>query len=253
MAGEGVLLAVVFGLILVAAVLQRITGLGFAMMLAPFLVVILGPHTGVMLTNMLAFVAPVLMIPLVWRDIEWRRLLIIAPVALLVMPLFGWVAAVSPPGPLYIAVASLVLIGLALSLVVSRIHARADGPITRVMTGIGAGGGVILAGVGGPAMTVYAVVSRWNVRTFAATLQPFWILLSVAGFLTKVTFSGDEIPVFPLWFWVGSLVVIVAGLGLGTVIRRWVRDSSVRRLVIFLAFVGAVLSLVTGIRETLGA
>jgi len=253
MGEESALLAVVFGLILVAAVLQRITGLGFAMMLAPFLVVILGPHTGVMLTNMLAFVAPLLMMPLVWRDIEWRRLLIIAPVALLVMPLFGWIAAVSPAGPLYIAVASLVLLGLALSLVVSRIHARADGPITRVLTGVGAGGGVILAGVGGPAMTVYAVVSRWNVKAFAATLQPFWVLLSVSGFLTKMVFSGDEIPVFPVWFWFGSLAVIVAGLALGTMIRRWVRDATVRRLVIFLAFVGALLSLVTGIRETIGA
>lgn len=253
MGEEGVLLAVVFGLILVAAVLQRITGLGFAMMLAPFLVVILGPHTGVMLTNMLAFVAPLLMLALVWREIEWRRLLIIAPVALLVMPLFGWIAAVSALGPLYIVVASLVLIGLSLSLIVSRIHARADGPLTRVLTGIGAGGGVVLAGVGGPAMTVYAVVSRWNVRSFAATLQPLWILLSVAGFLTKVTFSGDEIPVFPWWFWIGSLAVIVAGLSIGTLMRSWVRDAAVRRLVIFLAFVGALLSLMTGIRETIGA
>jgi uncharacterized protein len=252
MGEETVILAVVFGLILVAAVLQRITGLGFAMMLAPFLVVIVGPHTGVMLTNMLSFVAPLLMLGLVWRDIEWRRLLIIAPVALLVMPLFGWIAAVSPPGPLYIAVASLVLLGLTLSLVVSRIHARADGPVTRVLTGIGAGGGVVLAGVGGPAMTVYAVVSRWNVRAFAATLQPLWILFSAAGFLTKVTFSGDEIPMFPWWFWAGSLVVIVVGLGLGTLIGRWVRDAAVRRLVIFLAFVGALLSLATGIRETIG-
>ena len=102
-------------------------------------------------------------------------------------------------------------------------------------------------------MTVYAVVSRWNVKAFAATLQPFWVLLSVSGFLTKMVFSGDEIPVFPVWFWFGSLAVIVAGLALGTMIRRWVRDATVRRLVIFLAFVGALLSLVTGIRETIGA
>ncbi|TLP76825.1 TSUP family transporter [Nesterenkonia sphaerica] len=252
MGDEAVLLTAVFGLILVAAVLQRMTGLGFAMMLAPFLVVILGPHTGVMLTNMLAFVAPLLMLGMVWRQIEWRRLVIIAPVALLVMPVFGWIAAVSPPGPLYIVVASLVLLGLTLSLVVSRIHARADGPVTRILTGIGAGGGVVLAGVGGPALTVYAVVSRWNVRAFAATLQPLWIVFSAAGFLTKWTFSGDEIPVFPWWFWAGSLAVIVVGLGVGTLLSRKVRDSAVRRLVIALAFVGALLSLATGIRETLG-
>ncbi len=252
MGEESLLIAAVFGLLVVAAALQRITGLGFAMMLAPFLVVMLGPHTGVMLTNMLALVAPLVMTFAVWRDIEWRRLWIIAPVAVLVMPLCGWIAANSPQGPLYIVVASLVLIGLSLSMVASRVNFRMDGPGTRVLTGIGAGGGTVLAGVGGPAMTMYAVVSGWNVRSFAATLQPFWVLVSIAGFLTKISFSGDEIPVFPWWFWAGCLVVILLGLWAGSLIGGRVRDASVRRLVVVLAFIGALLALVTGIRESFG-
>ncbi|NLS08917.1 TSUP family transporter [Nesterenkonia sp. MY13] len=240
----------IIGLVVLAATLQRLTGIGFAMMMAPFLVVMIGPHGGVMLTNLLSFLAPALMIPVVWRDIEWRKVAVIGPAAVLVMPLFGWLAAISPQGPLYIVVASLVILGLSISLIVSRISAAVDGPIARVLTGVGAGGGVVLAGVGGPAMAIYSVVSRWDVRKFAATLQPLWVLMAVSGFLTKLTFSGNEIPAFPWWFWLGSLIAILVGMRIGTLVRTMISDSWARRIVIVLAFIGAGISLVMGIRET---
>lgn len=243
---------IILALVVLAAALQRLTGLGFAMMLAPFLVVMVGPHGGVMLTNVLSLLAPALMLPVVWKDIQWRRLAIIGPVAVVVMPLIGWLTAASPQGPLYIVVASLVMIGLTLSLVVSRISSAVDGPIVRLLTGVGAGGGVILAGVGGPAMTVYAVLSRWDVRSFAATLQPLWILLAVGGFSTKLAFSGNEIPHFSWWFWAGSIVAILVGMRVGTLVAGRISDNAARRIVISLAFLGAGLSLLTGIRQTVG-
>ncbi|WP_300342116.1 TSUP family transporter [Nesterenkonia sp.] len=252
MSGELLMAITIIGLVILAAGLQRLTGMGFAMMMAPFLVVMIGPHGGVMLTNVLSLVAPILMLPMVWRDIQWRRLAIIVPVSLAVMPLFGWMAAASPQGPLYIAVASLVLLGLSISLIISRISAAVDGPWTRVLTGVGTGGGTVLAGVGGPAMTVYAVVSRWEVRGFAATLQPLWLVMSAGGFLTKLIFSGNEVPSFPLWFWAGCALAILVGLWGGTVVRRWVSDTAARRIVIALAFAGALISLAMGIRSAAG-
>lgn len=242
----------IMGLVVLAALLQRVTGIGFAMMLAPFLVVMIGPHGGVMLTNLLSVLAPVLMMPAVWKDIQWRRLAPIALTAVLVMPPAGWLANALPQGPLYIVVASLVLIGLSLSVILSRVNTHIDGPSTRVLTGVGAGGGVILAGVGGPAMTMYAVISQWDVRKFAATLQPLWVLMALGGFLTKLIFSGNEMPAFPVWFWVGAVIAILAGIQLGVWVHRRVSDALARKVVIFFAFVGALLSLLTGLRETIG-
>lgn len=241
----------IIGLVILAATLQRLTGLGFAMMLSPFLVVMIGPHGGVMLTAVLSIVAPALVIPVVWKDIEWRKLALIVPVALLVMPLFGWLADISPQGPLYIVVALLVILGLTISLVVSRINTTIDGSLTRTFTGLGVGGGVVLAGVGGPAITVYAVLSKWPIRGFAATLQPLWVLMSIGGFLTKLTFSGNEVPAFPWWFWVGSLVAILTGMAIASAIRPWISDTLARRVVIFLAFLGAGISLVMGVVQVL--
>lgn len=242
----------IIALLVLAVVLQRLTGVGFAMMLAPFVVVMIGPHAGVMLTNVLAIVAPALVVPLVWKDIEWSKLAIIVPAALAVMPLFGWLAAATPQGPLYIVVAVLVILGLSVSLVASRSSRAVDGGLARGLTGAGVGAGVVLAGVGGPAITIYTVLSRWRIRTFAATMQPMWVMVSIGGFGTKWAISGDEFPAFPWWFWVGCLAAILTGLLIAHVIRPWVSDLLARRTVIVLAFVGALTSLGMGIGETLG-
>lgn len=239
-------------LVAFAAIVQRITGLGFAMVLAPFLVVILGPQDGVMLTNFLALVAPVLMLGFVWKHIQWRRALWIGAVATATIPLGGWAAALSPPGPLYIVVASLVLVGLSLTVVLSRAAAVRDSRTARVLAGIGTGAGAVTAGVGGPAMTVYSVLTRWDVVTFAATLQPIWIVVSFASLATKWGFSEDGLPGLPWWVWLSCAVMIVAGLLVGTVLQKRIPHEIVRRTVIGMAFAGAGLALITGISTTVG-
>ncbi len=248
---ELVLGLAILGLVAFAAVIQRITGLGFAMVTAPFLVVMLGPQDGVLLTNFLSIVAPILMLPSVWRQIEWRRALWICAAGMAVVPPFGWVAAHSPPGPLYIVVASLVLVGLSLSVVLSRARTISDSRTARVLAGVGAGAGTVTAGVGGPAMTVYSVLTRWNVIGFAATLQPVWIAMAASAMLTKWGFSEDGVPALPWWVWTGCAVMIVLGLWAGALLQKRIPHELVRRTVIGLAFLGALLALFTGISTTL--
>lgn len=245
-------MVMIIALVVVAAVLQRITGMGFAMMLAPFLVVMVGPHGGVILTNALSFLAPLLMIAAVWRDIDWRRLAVILPAALVCMPLFGWMMGTIAPGPLYIVVGLIVILALGTSLVLDRINIHVDGFGTKVAAGVGTGGGVVLAGVGAPAMTAYAVLSRWDVNGFAATLQPLWAVMACAGFATNYFFSGNELPDFPWWFWVACVPGILIGMTIGGQVRKVVSETLVRRAVIGLAFIGGLLSLVTGIGELSG-
>ena len=65
-------------------VFQRIAGIGFALMLAPFMVVLLGPHGGVLFVNLLGAVAPALIIPRVRSRIDpvmVRRLVVPAALA----------------------------------------------------------------------------------------------------------------------------------------------------------------------------
>ena len=57
----------------VAAVIQRITGLGFVLVLVGPIVLLYGPLEGVTIAVLLALVASLTAIPLVWKQIEWRR------------------------------------------------------------------------------------------------------------------------------------------------------------------------------------
>ena len=52
---------------------QRITGLGFALVSAPFLVLLLGPFAGVFVVNVLGVAASVLVLAQVRRDVDVRR------------------------------------------------------------------------------------------------------------------------------------------------------------------------------------
>jgi uncharacterized protein len=76
----------------VGAGTQRITGLGFALVAAPFLVLLLGPFTGVLVVNVLGVAASVLVLAQVRRDVDLRRgVLLSAPALVAVVP-GAWVA-----------------------------------------------------------------------------------------------------------------------------------------------------------------
>lgn len=246
------LAATILGLVLFAAIIQRVAGLGLGMILAPYAVVIIGPHEGIMLANLLGTVMPILMLQRVWSHIQWRKVLWLALPAVAVMPGGAWLASVSPPGPLYIVVGSLVLLSLAISVGLARVHTHVDGRMVQVVTGVGSGLGTVLGGVGGPAVTVYAVLSRWPVLPMVATLQPLWIVISAASFGSKWAWDDGQMPDLPWGVWIGIALAIVVAIYLGEWVQERMQDTTVRLLVMALGFLGAVLSLGTGLRLLLG-
>ena len=239
-------------LVLIAAVIQRVAGLGLGMLFAPYATVLIGAHEGIMLANFLGTLMPVLLLPRIWADIEWRTLWWIALPGVAVMPAAAWVSSISPPGPLYIVVASLVLASLLISVALVRVDTRVDGPTARVVTGIGSGLGTVLGGVGGPAVTVYAVLSRWDVRPMVATMQPLWIIISSVSFASKLAWDDGQLPTMPWWTWAAMVVIVVASIFLGEAVQKRMRESSIQRLVLVLGFVGALLALGSGVRLLVG-
>src|SRR5699024_10750571 len=151
-----------------------------AMLLAPFAVVALGTHQGIMITMVLATIASLLMVPSMWRDIEWSKVGWIAIPAVISTPLASWVGTLLNTSFVYILVCLLLMVGLGAALIMRATSVPISGSSAQVFAGLGAGAGGVLAGVGGLAMTIYGVLSRWSVASFAASLQPIWILVSVA-------------------------------------------------------------------------
>lgn len=235
----------------VATALQRMTGLGFAMLTAPFAVVALGTHHGIMLTTVLAVVASVFMLPSMWRDIDWARVGWIGiPATLGIVPA-AWLGAHIDGAIIYLLVGVLVIIGLSVALLMRGTAQPVTGRGAQILTGIGAGTGSVLAGIGGPAMTIFGVLSRWPVASFAASLQPMWIMIASATLAGRWWFMGSTVPTLSWWMWLLAAAGIAGGMWVGQRALGKVKDKVVFGIVVVLAMVGAVLSVVTGISQLL--
>ncbi|WP_309080496.1 sulfite exporter TauE/SafE family protein [Zhihengliuella sp.] len=245
------MLLMVLGLVVLGAVAQRVAGLGFAMLVSPFLVLLLGPHVGVFMINVCGVVSSALIMPRVWRDIDWSmfRWLTVSSIAGSVPGVIA--AALMDSGPLSIFVGGIVLIALILSLSLSRAHVVVTGKAPRAVAGFASGMTNAMAGVGGPAVSAYAVLTRWPQRAFAATLQPFFTCMGAVAVITKLIVDPSQAPLLDWWMWALIVVAIVIGIFGGERLQRHVSDRSARIFVITIAFIGAIMALVEGLIEVL--
>lgn len=237
----------VVGLAVIGAVAQRVAGLGFAMLVAPFLVLLVGPQHGVFLINVFGTVSSLLIVPRVWRDIDFSmyRWLAISAVAGIIPG--AVIAMLLPEAVLYTVVGGLVLVGLILSVALSRTTFVVRGKPARAVAGWSAGLTTAMAGVGGPAVSAYAVLARWPQREFAATLQPFFATIAATTLVTKLIVDPAGTPVLDWWMWAVMTVAIVIGIFGGEWVGRYVTDRAARVFVLFLAFVGALMTFIKGL------
>jgi len=238
-----VIVAVVFG-----AAAQRITGMGFGLVSGPFLVLLIGPFDGILVVNLCAIVMASAVLSRVWRHVEWRRyVLVVVPALVGVLP-GSWLAATLPGPALSVSIGLLLILGLCGSLVASRFNVSLQGAPPALVAGFASGVMNSAAAVGGPAMGIYAVLTRWHQRPFAATLQPYFITVTFSSLVAKLWISGDNVAeLLPLWAWVGILLGIVLGLTAGERISHRVSHEAARLGVIVIAFAGAVVTILHGL------
>lgn len=232
--------------IFVGATTQRLTGMGFALVAAPFVVLIIGPVTGVVLVNICGVLASGLVIPRVFRHVNWRKYVVLASAALLgVIP--GAVIVKYVPGSwLQVGVGLIVLVSLTISLRMKTFKPEVG---LKPMIVAGSVSGIMntTAGVGGPAMSVYAIASKWEQESFAATMQPYFLTIGLASIAAKYVASPLSMPQLEPWAWAVIAGAIVAGLIVGELLSRWVTQRRARFLVILLAYAGAMVATVQGV------
>ena len=227
--------------VMAGALTQRVTGVGFALVCAPLLVLIVGPFEGVVLSNLLGLTVSVIVFIAHWRDTEWRKGLLLAVPALIAIPFGAYVAKNVPPAPLMVIIGLLVIVALGAVLLSERARVL-RGPGGAVVAGASSGFMNVTAGVGGPAIVLYAVSTAWEHRKFVATFQFYSIFTNTASLAAK----GGLPHVTPT-----ALVLSFSALGVGLVggeiISRHVDHELARRLAISLALGGAVFTVIKGI------
>ncbi|GAA5029306.1 sulfite exporter TauE/SafE family protein [Terrabacter aeriphilus] len=227
--------------VVAGALTQRVTGIGFALVCAPLLVLVAGPFDGVVLANLLGLIVSLVVFVAHWRDTEWRRGLLLAVPALVAIPLGAWVARTVAPAPLMVVIGSLVIV--ALGAVVLSTRARVlKGTRGAVVAGGASGFMNVTAGVGGPAIVLYAVSTDWEHRKFVATFQFYSIFTNVASLVAK-----GGLPHIGTTALLVSLGALAVGLLGGEVLSRHVDHAAARRLAIGLALTGACFTVVKGV------
>ncbi|MEB7504690.1 sulfite exporter TauE/SafE family protein [Arthrobacter koreensis] len=241
------LLIVVLASIFVGALAQRIAGLGFALLISPFLVIILGAHAGVLMVNVCGLVSSLLIMFRVWKDVDWSMYRWLAIPAVIGSIPASIAAVYLPAAPMAVIVGAIVLVALGASLVLARNSVVVTGNPAKAIAGFASGVTNAVAGVGGPAVSAYAVMARWPQRPFAATLQPFFVTIATVTLAVKLSMDPGQMPPFSVVAWILIGVMIVGGIYAGEVLQKHIRDDHVRFAVIVIAFLGAGAAMVKGI------
>ncbi|MEO7061542.1 MAG: sulfite exporter TauE/SafE family protein [Lapillicoccus sp.] len=227
--------------VMAGALTQRVTGIGFALVCAPILVLVAGPFQGVVLANLLGLTVSTLVFLASWRDTEWVRGLLLAVPALIAIPVGAFVARTTPPAVLMVAIGLLVI--LALGAVVLSERARVlHGRSGAAAAGAASGFMNVTAGVGGPAIVLYALSTGWEHRKFVATFQFYSIFVNLASLVAKGGLPRVSTLALGL-----SFAGLAVGLAGGQILARHVNHDAARRLAIGLALLGSVVTVVKGL------
>jgi len=171
----------------------------------------------------------------------------LAPPALVAVPLGASFAARSDSAVLLVVIGSISIVAIAASLLVRRLETRVSGRAALVVTGGAAGLTNSIAGMGGPPLTAYAILSDWPHRSFVATIQPLLALMGAAAVVTKLTIFPIATPDWAWWMWAATIAALLGGIAIGERIDKKLRPHIVRHWLIVVALTGAVTVLVRGI------
>lgn len=251
----GATVAAILLAVAVGCALQRLCGMGVGLVVAPTLSIVLGPATGVVLTNGTTVVSATVIGLALWRAADWRRLAVILPVAVLGAVPGALVVRAVPTAWLEVIVGATVCLGLVTTWLIARFDRLP------VLTGRGstAAAGVIgaflntTAGIAAPAMVVYGALTRWEQRSFAASMQFTFLVMGLLSVATKVALGAtplDSLP-DPRVFAAMILTVLIVVALVGKVAHR-VPAHQARRLAVALAGTGALVTLGRGVVHLLG-
>lgn len=242
------------GLVLAAVVLgagmQRVTGMGFALVAAPFLVLLLGPVEGVVLVNLCGAVTAGAIVFRVARDINWRRYAALASAALLGIIPAAVLIRFIPPAVLEISIGVILAVGLTVVLALKSAQLPAR---RRYLWTAGTLSGFMntAAGVGGPAVSMYSIATQWEHKSFAATMQPYFFTIGAFSLASKAITAPASFPVLPWGMWVAVAAACLAGLVLGDFAAKVVPARTAQILLVVLAYLGASATIVRGLLDAL--
>lgn len=239
-------LAIVGFVVLVGAFLQRVSGMGMGLVAGPVLAVILGPVEGILVVNAIAVVNAVATTLTVREHVNWKNFAMISSVLIIGVIPGAWLVSRASGGWLQILVGVLLLIALAVTTFGKKYIPQVHGVVPMAIAGALGGFMNTLAGIAGPAITVYAQAARWDQRMYAATLQPIFFVAGLLSFGAKVIAGAGDLTVINPWIWPVALVALSLGIFLGVRADQHTSRSVARNIALSLATLGGITAIIRG-------
>ena len=227
----------VLGAVAAASVCQVLSGVGFALICSPLLIIALGHSDGLRLTLVLSVVVNLVVLTRGFHQVRvGDALRLLVPAAVLVVPALLIGAQLGGPGVLAASGAG-ILVATAL-LASGWRPAWVRGPVGALLAGAASGVLNVLAATSGPPVALFAAARGWEPPVTTATLQAYALPLNL------LTLAAVGLPTLPLT----SLTWASAGLLLGTVVAipltSRVDRRTLRRLTLTLAATGGALLII---------
>ncbi|MDQ0615879.1 putative membrane protein YfcA [Microbacterium sp. W4I4] len=234
------MLVVIAAVTVVAAVVQRVTGLAFVLVLIGPIVIAYGPVQGVTVAVLLAVIASLFAVPGAWRDVDWPRTLWLLGAGLVAAPVGALTAAALPQTALLFLIGAMGVLALSVQRL-GRIARHVRGRPGAIGAGALAGFMHASSGLSGPALASYALGDDWPQRRFAASAQ----IVFLGYGLVSVALRG--LPTIPA----PDIAVLAActagGMILGAFAARRVPLALARRIMLLCAWAGAIIVLVRAV------
>lgn len=209
------------------ALAQWVTGIGFALVCAPFLVALLGPEEGVRAAVLLGIPLNITMLFVSRRDLRAGDAALLFVPAAIVLPLAGAAVRRTNANTLALAAGVLTIVASAL-LATGRRATSIRGRAGAVGAAMVSAAMNAIAAIGGPAVALYAINAGWRPEATRATLQAYFLGLNVIT-LVVLGFS---------WPAPALAVGLVAGLAAGAALAGRVPVEAARIATLAVAAAG---------------
>ncbi|WP_238529261.1 sulfite exporter TauE/SafE family protein [Dietzia alimentaria] len=245
------LLLIAAASVILGSVLQRVSGMGVGLVVSPTLVLLLGPVTGVLLTNLTTVVSAALIAVTLRRDIDWRRYRGLAPLIVVGSVLGALLVGAVDRNWLEVVIGAVLLATLATTALVH--IPPVSGRLPAAVAGTAGGFLNTAVGVASPAMLVYAQATNWGQRSFAATLQPIFLTMGAVSVVSKVGLGAAPISDLPPLIVIALVLAMVpVGIALGGPISRRVNAGTGRTIAVVVVTAGALTTLARGLAHVTG-
>lgn len=226
----------------IAALFRSTLGFGESLIAVPLFLLFLPAHIAVPLSVMMSIVIALIIVIQDHKHIHFRSAKWLIIYAIPGIPLGIALLIYSNETLIKVSLGILIIIYALYSLFVKGLlHLKEDNKTWLFICGLLSGifGGAY--GLNGPPLVIYGNLRRWSARHFRATLQAYFLpisILGVAGYYTQELITSEVLN----FFWV-SLLTTVPATFIGRVLNHRIKDNSFYRYA-FMTLVGVGLMLV---------